>query len=148
MAFHGDTICRVLKYGMPPVKKPPHERQQHFLRAWRKYRKISQETAAERGMISRSLLSKIEAGDIPYNQDLMERLALAYGCQVADLVSRDPTEQPRIPIFDLPKGDADRVHDFIRALRISRTDEEGRPSEEPAPAPASTPKAKPKRERA
>ncbi|WP_210253106.1 helix-turn-helix domain-containing protein [Beijerinckia sp. L45] len=126
---------------MAPIKKPQHNREKHFLREWRDYRELSQEDAADRAMVSRPTLSKIESGKVPYNQDMVERLAQAYGCTVADLLGRDPNAQPRIPIFDLPEGDAERVQAFIRALQVSRVDEAGNPTPEVAPPAA---KSKPK----
>ena len=83
---------------MAPVKKPPHARSKHFLREWRSYKKISQEEAADRAEIDRTSLSKVEAGKVPYNQDLLERLALAYGCDPEDLLAIDPLkpDPPRL----------------------------------------------------
>lgn len=133
---------------MAPVKKPPHKRAKHFLKQWREFRHISQEEAADRVGMSRSNLSKIESGEVPYNQDLIERLAEAYGCELADLLTRDPNEKPRIPIFDLPKGDADRVYDFIRALQVSRTDLSGAPAPEPQRSPKLVPTSEQKRKQA
>lgn len=87
MAFK--PLIGKLKF-MAPVKKPPRTRKKHFLREWRDVADLSQEEAAERAEIDRSSISKIEAGIVPYNQDLLEALAPAYGCEVADLVSADP----------------------------------------------------------
>lgn len=75
---------------MPPVSKNPHTRQRTFLREWRKYRGLSQTEAAERVEIDQTTLGRIERGVVPYNQDFLERLALAYGCDVEDLLSVDP----------------------------------------------------------
>lgn len=76
---------------MAPVPKPkPTNRLPHFLRQWRDHKGLSQEEAAERAEIDRTTLSKIERGLVPYNQDLLERLALAYGCDASDLISVNP----------------------------------------------------------
>src|SRR5581483_5537757 len=75
---------------MAPVKKPPHRRSRHFLKEWRDFRDISQEEAADRAGISRSSLSKIESGRVPYNQDLLERLAVVYRCTPDDLIAVAP----------------------------------------------------------
>lgn len=42
--------------------------------------------------ISQPQLGRIEKGEQPYNQDLLEALAEIYGCTVADLLMRDPTD--------------------------------------------------------
>lgn len=77
-------------FTMPQVRKPPPKRAPHFLREWRLHRELNQEQASERLEIERSTLSRIETGKVPYNQDLLERAALAYGCDPADLLNVDP----------------------------------------------------------
>lgn len=83
---------------MAPVKKPPHKRAKHYLRQWRDFRELTQDQAADRAEIDRSSLSKIERGEVPYNQDLLERLSLAYGCDPSDLLDIDPLkpDPPRL----------------------------------------------------
>lgn len=83
---------------MPPVPKP-RPRFPTFLRHWRVYRKLTQETACERLDIDRSTLSKIERGLVPYSQGLLERAADAYNCEPADLLMRDP-ESPIWSLMD------------------------------------------------
>jgi transcriptional regulator with XRE-family HTH domain len=96
---------------MAPVKKPLHKRQPHFLRQWRNFRKLSQDTAADRVEVDRSTLAKIELGQVPYNQDILERLALAYGCDVTDLLTVDPLKP------DPPRLVYDRLRQASPALR-------------------------------
>lgn len=83
---------------MPGVKRPPRERQRHYMREWRKYLKLTQEQVAERVEIDNATLSRLERGAIPYNQDILEKIALAYGCDVEDLLSIDPLkpDPPRL----------------------------------------------------
>ncbi len=95
---------------MAPVPKPkPTNRQPHFLRQWRLHKGLTQEEAAERVEIDRTTLSRIEGGSVPYNQDLLERLALAYGCETADLISMNPAS------WDGPK----LVYDALRRAPIA-----------------------------
>lgn len=75
---------------MPPVKKQPRQRGRTFIRAWRKYRGLSQEELASRVNMSRENWSKIESGKVPYNQDMLELAALALGCRAGDLLDKDP----------------------------------------------------------
>jgi transcriptional regulator with XRE-family HTH domain len=67
-------------------------RKRHFLRAWRKHRGYTLEQVAERLHMSHQNLGKIERCKVPWNQDLLERLAEEYRCDVTDLINRDPTD--------------------------------------------------------
>jgi transcriptional regulator with XRE-family HTH domain len=64
----------------------------HFLRAWRKHRGYTLEQMSERIGMSHQNLGKIERGDVPYSEHLLERLAEEYRCDVADLIIRDPSD--------------------------------------------------------
>ena len=83
---------------MPPVKKPTHQRQQTYFREWRKFKKLSQEELAARLELDRSNISRIERGESPYDQDYLERFALAVGCDPEDVLSINPTapDAPRL----------------------------------------------------
>ena len=67
-----------------------------FIRAWRKHRDMSLEQAVERLELevgfpfSKGQLSRVERGEQPYAQDLLEALATIYRCEPADLIMRDP----------------------------------------------------------
>lgn len=104
---------------MPPIPKN-RPRQKTYLRAWRKFRKLSQEKAS--GLIGndRSTLSKIEAGKVPYDQILLEAAADAYGCTPADLLMRDPASIPSV-IFDeiskLPKEHQTHVMEIVGTFK-------------------------------
>ncbi len=78
---------------MPSVKHQKRKLRTHFLRAWREYRGLDQEKAAERLGISRTQLSKIENIKSPYSQGLLEAAAEAYSCTVADLLIRNPNDK-------------------------------------------------------
>lgn len=77
---------------MPPIAKPKRERRPSFLRQWRKHRGFTLEVVgAEVGMTGPNL-GRVEKGEVPYSQDLLEQLADMYGCEIADLLIRDPTD--------------------------------------------------------
>lgn len=77
---------------MPPIAKPKRERRPNFLRQWRKHRGFTLETVgAEVGMTGPNL-GRVEKGEVPYSQDLLELLADMYGCEIADLLVRDPSD--------------------------------------------------------
>lgn len=77
---------------MAPHPKPRRTRARTFLREWREFRDLTQEQAADRVGVNRTTIGRIENGKIPYNQDFLEKAALAYGCEVADLVSVNPLQ--------------------------------------------------------
>jgi transcriptional regulator with XRE-family HTH domain len=64
----------------------------HFLREWRKHSGKTLEMVAELLHMSHSQLSRIERGQQPYNQELLEKLADLYMCDVVDLLIRDPSD--------------------------------------------------------
>lgn len=103
---------------MPPVKKPSHVRQKTFLREWREYFGINQDEAAARVEIDRTTLSKIERGILPYNQDFLERLAIAYGCEPHDFLETNPLapDQPRLVWDALKKASPEKQAEAWRIV--------------------------------
>lgn len=75
---------------MPSVKRPHRERQRTYLKEWRDFRDRKQNEVADLLEIAPSTLSRLEAGKTPYDQDILERLALVYGCDPEDLISVNP----------------------------------------------------------
>lgn len=90
----GDNPGMVKKSPPQPPRRiiviPPRPRKRTFLREWRKFRHLSQEQAAPELEVTQGTLSKIERGDIPYNQDFLELAALLYDCDERELLSIDP----------------------------------------------------------
>jgi transcriptional regulator with XRE-family HTH domain len=105
---------------MAPVAKPRRKLGRTFLKEWREYRQLTQEQAAERLNISRTLLSKIENSKSPYTQGLLEAAAEAYRCDAADLIMRDP-KSPVWSIYDtlraLPKEQQVHVEEIVKTFR-------------------------------
>lgn len=107
----------------PPM---PHHRR-HFLRQWRKLKpgRTLEQVAAELH-ISQPQLGRIERGDQPYNQNLLEALADLYGCTVADLLVRDPSDPNAIwSIWDTAKPGERRMI-VAAAEAIIRTSDESK----------------------
>lgn len=75
----------------PMAKKPNQTGQQHFLREWRKHRKLSQEELADRVGATHGLISQLERGITGLTHDRLERLAHALGCKAADILAGPPT---------------------------------------------------------
>ncbi len=104
---------------MPPLKKPAQVRPRTLHREWRKYFGISQEEAAARVEIDRTTLSKIERGQLPYNQDFLERLALAYGCEASDFLETNPLvpkDPPRLVWDALKKAAPEKQAEALRIV--------------------------------
>lgn len=106
---------------MAPVKKPPHKRQRHFLKEWREYNELSQEAAAEICGMSRENYGRIENGKVPYQQDMLEKLAERYGVTMSHLISVDPEKEDRPrEIYEMlqgvPRDDMERAFAVISAL--------------------------------
>lgn len=68
-------------------------RRKTYLREWRRSKPgRTLAVVAEHLHMSQPQLGRIEVGDQPYNQDLLEALADLYGCTVPDLLIRDPNK--------------------------------------------------------
>lgn len=95
------------------------KRRKTYLRQWRKLKpgRTLEQVAAELH-ITQPQLGRIERGDQPYNQDLLEALAELYGCEPDELIWRDPTKEGQV--IDMVKRLDERrqaqIAAFIRAL--------------------------------
>lgn len=76
--------------------------------------------------MSQPQLGRIERGDQPYNQDLLEALADLYGCTVADLLIRDPSDPKAIwSIWDQAKpGEKRLISAAAEAILKTETDDD------------------------
>lgn len=104
-------------------KKP--ERRPTFIRAWRKERGLTLVQLSDRLLhlhemeMSDGQLSRIERGEQPYSQDLLEAVADVLNCAPADLLMRDPSKPDGIwSIWDTlkPVEQAQAV-EVIKALK-------------------------------
>lgn len=89
-----------------------------FLRRWRQHRGYSLDQLAERVPMDKSNLSKVERGILPYNQDLLERLADALMTDPASILMRDPTNAAAIwSIWDQASpGERAQIESVAEAL--------------------------------
>lgn len=69
-------------------KKPSQPK--HFIKKWRKHRGYTLEALAADVGSTHATISRIERGKLPYNEDILEKLAWAFKCTPADLLARDP----------------------------------------------------------
>jgi len=80
--------------GKESIKGAPRQ----FVRAWRVYRKLSQEALAFEMGVTHGLISQIERGLTGLTHDRIERLADALGCTPADLLSGPPAPTSKSPV--------------------------------------------------
>jgi len=94
-----------------------------YIREWREYRGLSLRRLADRieldgqgESISHASIGRIEKGEQPYSQPILEALAHALNCSVTDLLSVDPTKEGEV--IDLVRllNDAQRDQ-AIRVLK-------------------------------
>jgi transcriptional regulator with XRE-family HTH domain len=105
--------------GMSTVKprfKPQPPR--HFVRQWRNHRGLTLEELAERVGVTHGALSQLETGRTRYTQKMMEALADALNCTVADLLIRDPSDPEGIwSIWDNAKpGERRQIVEVAKTL--------------------------------
>jgi transcriptional regulator with XRE-family HTH domain len=109
---------------------PKPGRRPTFIRAWRKHRDLTLAQLADRLAteleveISEGQISRIERGETPYSQDILEALASALRCEPADLIMRDPTAPDAIwSLLDTLKP-AERLMalEIIKTVRRTGTD--------------------------
>ena len=67
-------------------------RHPHFIREWRRYRGLTQEQLAEKLGLTKGSISRVENGEVPYSQDLLEALSTALDTEPGSLLMRPPTE--------------------------------------------------------
>jgi transcriptional regulator with XRE-family HTH domain len=72
------------------MAKPTRSLRVTAMRAWRVAKGFTLEAAGAVVDLSHSQLGRVERGEQPYNQELLEGLAALYGCSPSDLIDRDP----------------------------------------------------------
>jgi transcriptional regulator with XRE-family HTH domain len=104
---------------MAKGQKPPH-----YIREWRKRRGLTLEKLAERIGMTHQNLGKIERFKVPYNQGLLELLAVELGCEPADLIVRDPSQTESIwTIWDqLSAVERNQAVEVVKAIKRTGTE--------------------------
>lgn len=90
----GCTIAARPLYGLAQQWRMAQKQRFHptFIRAHREAKKMSLEQLAARIPMDKGNLSKVERGILPYNQEMLERIADALGTDPASLLMRDPND--------------------------------------------------------
>ncbi len=106
------------------AQRPTYRRT--FIEAWRKYRGLSQvqlehrlEKAPGEPLISRVSIGRIEKGEQPYSQPILEALAEALDCTVSDLLEVDPTKAGEVvDLMRIIRGlDSKGVHQLAKIAK-------------------------------
>lgn len=106
---------------MPPVKKQPRQRHRHFLLEWREFNRLSQESVAEAAQMTRENYGKIESGQVPYKQDMLELLAERYRIPASYLLAVNPKKEDKpLKAYEM-LSDADDPAVVDKALLILET---------------------------
>lgn len=95
-----------------------------FLRQWRQHRHKTLVQVAEELHISHGQLSRIERGEQPYGQELLEKLGELYLCDPVDLLIRNPLDAAGIwSIWDQAKpGERQQIVAVAEAIVKTGTD--------------------------
>lgn len=102
-----------------------NQRKKHYLREWRKLKPgRTLDMVAEELHMSQPQLSRIERGESPYNQDLLDALAELYGTTPASLIMRDPTKDDALwSLFDsIPVDKRETIKGVVEAILRTGTD--------------------------
>ena len=91
----------------------------HFLRPWRKLRKMTTYEVADAVGTTHATISRIETGKMPYNQHILEKLSDLYQVSVADLLATDPASPAgrAAAATGLDPDKAQRVAEYAEFLR-------------------------------
>lgn len=101
------------------MAKGKKKQRPNYIRAWRKYRGLTQAQLSERVEIAQGSLSQLERGDFGYTQPLLEALADALNCQPADLIMRPPggADELRDVLASLSEAGKKRALSVLKALK-------------------------------
>jgi transcriptional regulator with XRE-family HTH domain len=93
-------------------------RQRIFLREWREHRGLTLKQLGEAIGKTHATLSRIETGELPYSQGILEAAADRLNTDVASLLMRDPTApEPIWTIWELAKpGERRMIVDIARTI--------------------------------
>lgn len=106
----------------------------HYLREWREYRGLSLRRLADRmevepgvPLMSHANIGRVEKGEQPYTQELLEAAAVALDTTVADLLTVDPNVEDAVAQLNALLRVANQPQkqmalDLVRAMLKTGTD--------------------------
>lgn len=95
----------------------------HFIKEWRKSKRVTQAQLADFLGIDKATVSRIERRLIPYTQDLLEAIADRLDCEPADLIIRNPlAPEPIWSIWDqIPQVQRPQAIEVLKTFRRTGT---------------------------
>lgn len=89
-----------------------------FIRQWREKEGLSLDALASRVPMDKGNLSKVERGLLPYNQEMLERIAEALNTDPPSLLMRDPSDPEGMwSIWDQAKpGERRQIAEVAKTL--------------------------------
>lgn len=93
------------------MAKKPSQRPSHFVKEWRKHRKLTQEQLAEQIGSTSGAISQLENGIINYTQPTLEALAKALKCRAGDILLGAPDP-------DTPQSPEGRLRSALLAFGV------------------------------
>lgn len=87
-----------------------------FIREWRKHRGLTLVQLANRVGVSQPTVSRIERGEQPYSQPILEAFADALGCEPSDLIGRLPGAPSELTLL-VNKVPPEQVPTLMNVLR-------------------------------
>lgn len=100
-------------------------RQPHYIKEWRLKRGLSLRRLAARmesepgvELLSHASLARIEKGEQPYSQDILEALSVALNTSISSLIEIDPTKDGEVIDLVRRLDDSKRAQalDYLRFL--------------------------------
>lgn len=64
----------------------------HFIKEWRLKKELNQAQLADKAGVTQSMVSRVENGRSSYDEEFLERVAIAMNVTPADLIMRDPSD--------------------------------------------------------
>lgn len=83
----GNDTMKQLFYGWAVTERPPH-----FLREWRKFRRMTQQEVADQIGTSKTVISEMERGNLQLSPKWLLRIAPVLRTQAGYIIDHDPEE--------------------------------------------------------
>jgi transcriptional regulator with XRE-family HTH domain len=110
----------------------------HFIKEWRKSRRMTQEKLAELTNMTAGAISQLENGIVNYTQPTLEAIAEALSCTPSDLLSGEPQPVEQTPAmavraallaYGVHAADLSRLMKIVNGFAFDDEDDDEQPGE-------------------